>query len=164
MAGWACPPRAPAGCGASSRTAPARCPPRRQGLGRGAGSTRGWPAAAAPAQPARGVADAATRQRRGPRRRGRRGGAGRRVHRRSFCARGHRRGNAEARGGEVNEGAPAAGARSMRGRRGPGRSGGGGRRSTGAGVRLGFGGDGGARGVASRWLPGFLASQIHGLG
>jgi len=38
------------------------------------------------------------------------------------CARGRRRGNAEARGGEVDEGAPAAGARSTRGRRGPGRS------------------------------------------
>ena len=109
MAGWACPPRAPAECGASSRTTPARCPPRRQGLGRGAGSTRGWPAAAAPAQPARGVADAATRQRRGPRRRGRRGGAG------------GRGGDAEWR-----------------------------RRTTGAGVRLGFGGDRGARASGSR--------------
>ena len=78
------------------------------------------------------------------------------------CAR--PRGVAEARGGEVDEGAPGAGARSTRGRRGPGRSGGGGRRSTGTGVRLGFGGDRGARGVASRWLPGFLASRIHGLG
>ena len=61
-----------------------------EGRGRGAGSTRGRPAAGAPAQPARGVADAATRQRRGPRRRGRRGGAGRR--------------------GEVDERAPGAGA------------------------------------------------------
>ena len=56
----------------------------------------------------------------GPAGRGRTGAA---------CARGRRRGNAEARGGEVDEGAPAAGARSTRGRRGPGRSGGGGRRA-----------------------------------
>ena len=104
MAGWACPPRAPAGCGASSRTAPARCPPRRQGLGRGAGSPT------------------------------------------------PRRGNAEARGGEVDEGAPAAGAKLTRGCWGPGRSGGGGRRARACGqdrVRS-LGGDRGARASGSR--------------
>ena len=72
------------------------------------------------------------------------------------CARGRRRGNAESRGGEVDEGAPAAGATSTRHERAPGagaetRSGGGGRRARACGQASEGTGSSGSRTPAARF-------------